>query len=280
MRFSMTSFMGSLIQMLFGLKKKVDRIQIRILFGLKKSTEYEYEYHSVWKYRPNTNTNIIRLEKITRIWIRILVFGLNHSNNIQIPNYSLTSAIREVHHDIINGVPHTNVIRLEEKSWLNTDTNIIRFENIDRIRIRILFGLKKSTEYKYEYYSVWKYRPNTNTNIIRLEKIDRIRIRILVFGLNYSNNIWIPNYFLTSGQDQLHSVIQFVLDKRKLCEDFEDHFYSINACWENRQSIWQSAPLFFQLWQAPFCRRYLQWCKSLVTLLDTLTASEHSHDPE
>ena len=91
------------------------------------------------------------------------------------------------HHDIIHGVPHTN---------------IIRFEKIDRIRIRILFGLKKSTEYEYEYYSVWKYRPNTNTNIIRLEKITRIRIRILVFGLNYSNNIWIPNYSLTSGPDR------------------------------------------------------------------------------
>ena len=49
------------------------------------------------------------------------------------------------------------------------NTNIIRFEKGDRIRIRILFGLKK--------------QPNTNTNIIRFEKIDRIRIRIL-FGLN------------------------------------------------------------------------------------------------
>ena len=82
------------------------------------------------------------------------------------------------------------------KFWQNTDTNIIRFKNIDRIRIQILFGLKKSTEYKYKYYSVWKYRPNTNTNIIRFEKITWIRI--LVFGLNYSNNIRIRNYSLTS----------------------------------------------------------------------------------
>ena len=161
-------------------------------------TEYEYEYYSVWKNRPNTNTNIIWLEKITRIRIQILVLGLNYSNNIQIPNYSLTSASHEVHHDIIHGVTHTNVIQFEEKSWPNTNTNIIRFENIDRIRIQILFGLKKSTEYEYEYYSVWKYRPNTNTNIIWFEKITRIRIRILVFGLNYSNNIRIPNYSLTS----------------------------------------------------------------------------------
>ena len=64
------------------------------------------------------NTNTIRFEKITRIkiQIQILVFGLNYSNNIQIPNYSLTSASHEVHHDIIHGVPHTNVIRFEEKS--------------------------------------------------------------------------------------------------------------------------------------------------------------------
>ena len=67
----------------------------------------------------------------------------------------------------------------------NTNTNIIR--------------LKKSPKYKYEYYSVWKYRPNMNTNIIQLEKITRIRIQKLVFGLNYSNNIWIPNYSLTSA---------------------------------------------------------------------------------
>ena len=66
--------------------------------------------------------------------------------------------------------------------WKNRqNTNIIQFEKIDWIRIRILFSLKKSTEYEYEYYSVWKNRLNLNTNIIWFEKIDRIRIRILVF---------------------------------------------------------------------------------------------------
>jgi len=67
----------------------------------------------------------------------------------------------------------------------NTNTNIIRVPKNDRIRIRILFGLKKSPEYEYEYYSVWKYQPNTNTNILVFEY--------------YSNNIQIPNYSLTSG---------------------------------------------------------------------------------
>ena len=81
-------------------------------------TEYEYEYYSVWKNHPNTNTNIIRFEKITWIRIRILFdlkksreyeyeyysvwkYQLNtntnilvfeyYSNNIRIPNYLLTS---------------------------------------------------------------------------------------------------------------------------------------------------------------------------------------------
>ena len=35
-------------------------------------TENEYEYYSVWKNHPNTNTNIIQFEKITRIRKRIL----------------------------------------------------------------------------------------------------------------------------------------------------------------------------------------------------------------
>ena len=60
----------------------------------------------------NTNTNIIRFEKITRIRIRI-IFGL--------------------------------------KNYPNTNTNNIRFEKITRIRIRIIFGFKKSPEYEYEY---------------------------------------------------------------------------------------------------------------------------------
>ena len=64
----------------------------------------------------------------------------------------------------------------------NTNTNIIRVPKNDRIRIRILFGLKKSPEYEYEYYSVWKNHPNTNTNIIRFENIDRIRIRIFWYS--------------------------------------------------------------------------------------------------
>ena len=65
--------------------------------------------------------------------------------------------------------------------WPNTNTNIIRLPKNYRIRIRILFGFPKMTEYEYEYYSASQKWPNTNTNIIRLPENDRIRIRIL-FG--------------------------------------------------------------------------------------------------
>ena len=53
-------------------------------------------------------------------------------------------------------------ILLGLKNHPNTNTNIIRFEKITRIRIWILFGLNNHL--------------NTNTNIIRFENIDRIRI--------------------------------------------------------------------------------------------------------
>ena len=61
-----------------------------------------------------------------------------------------------------------------------TNRNIICFKKITLIWI--LFGLKKSPEYEYEYYSVWKNHPNTNTNIIRFENIDRIWIRIFWYS--------------------------------------------------------------------------------------------------
>ena len=60
-------------QNMYSIQKKIPAV-----FGLRKSPEYEYEYYSIWKYRPNTNTNILVFEY--------------YSNNIRIPNYSLTSA--------------------------------------------------------------------------------------------------------------------------------------------------------------------------------------------
>ena len=64
----------------------------------------------------------------------------------------------------------------------NTNTNIIRSSENDRIRIRIIFGPPKMTEYEYEYYSVFQKWPNTNTNNIRSSENDRIRIRIICYS--------------------------------------------------------------------------------------------------
>ena len=63
----------------------------------------------------------------------------------------------------------------------NTNTNIIRSSENDRIRIRIIFNPQKMTEYEYKYYSVFQKWPNTNTNIIRSSKNDQIWIWI-IFG--------------------------------------------------------------------------------------------------
>ena len=61
---------------------KNDRIQIRILFGFPKLTEYEYEYYSDFQKWPNTNTNIIRLPKNDQIRIRILLDSLKIKKNL------------------------------------------------------------------------------------------------------------------------------------------------------------------------------------------------------
>ena len=100
-------------------------------------TEYEYEYYSAFQNDwiriqilfgfskwPNTNTNTIRIIKMTE--------------------YEYYS---------------------DYQKWLNTNTNTIRIFKSDRIRIRILFGLSKMTEYEYEHYSDFQKWPNTNLNI-------------------------------------------------------------------------------------------------------------------
>ena len=193
MGFIMTSFMGSLI---------------RILFGLKKLTEYEYEYYLAWKNHPNTNTNTSIIFKY-----RIICSPL------PVMRFIMTSFM---------GSLIRMLFGLKKK--------------VDRIQIRILFGLKILTEYEYEYYSVWKYRPNTNTNIILLEKITRIRIRILVFGLNYSNNIRIPKYSLISGLAQFGSWLNNTMRTwKKLCLQF----ISLSAFFINNCTVLQ----YFSVYQ-------------------------------
>ena len=58
--------------------------------------------------------------------------------------------------------------------WPNMNTNIIRFPKNDQIRIPILFGFPKMTQYEYEYYLATQKWPNTNMNIILLPNNDRI----------------------------------------------------------------------------------------------------------
>ena len=58
---------------------------------------------------------------------------------------------------------NTNIIWFEKKNRPNMNTNIDWFENIDQMQI--LFGLKISTEYKFEYYSLLENHLNTNTRI-------------------------------------------------------------------------------------------------------------------
>ena len=53
------------------------------------------------------------------------------------------------------------ILKLCMASLLNITIRL--FKN-DRIRIRILFGFSKMTEYEYEYYSAFPKWPNTNTN--------------------------------------------------------------------------------------------------------------------
>ena len=91
-------------------------------------TKYEYEYYSASQKGPNTNTNIIRLLKITEY------------------EYEYYSVSRK---------------------WPNTNTNIIRLPKKDRIRIRILFGFTKKDRIRILFgsqkYIAKKSKKNANS---------------------------------------------------------------------------------------------------------------------
>ena len=117
-----------------------DRKRIRILFGCSKMTDYEYELYSVvrftfndrFKYpniRSHTHThrsllNFTLVNYIVDFWSTFLVLFL----------FFFFGKIQ-----IVFG----------KKAPANTNTNTIRFEKITRIRIQMIFGLKKLPEYKY-----------------------------------------------------------------------------------------------------------------------------------
>ena len=64
-----------------------------------------------------------------------------------------------------------------------------------------------TTEYEYEYYSVFRKWPNTNANNIRSSKSDRIRIRIL-FGLPKMIRIIFGPPKITEYEYEYYSVYQ------------------------------------------------------------------------
>ena len=117
----------------------------------------------------------------------------NNANNAIIP-----ALIRVLWGDL------WKLITEKRQTWA-TGANFLNMDSIKKIPANI-FLLRKSLEYEYEYYSVLKDHLNTNMNTIQFEKITRIRIQTLVFGLNYSNSIQIPNYSLTSGPDNPETI--------------------------------------------------------------------------
>ena len=114
---------------------------------------------------PNTNTNIIRLPKNDRIWIRIL-FGFTKMTEYEYEYYSVS------------------------QKWPNTNTNIIRLSKKDQIQIRILFSFPKMTEYEY-YSDSQKYiaeKSQTNANSVGMQScMHAIQVNIWIHTVG--NNV-------------------------------------------------------------------------------------------
>ena len=93
----------------------------------------------------------------------------------------------------------------EKRQTKAISANFQNMDSIQTIPVNI-FVLRKSLQYEYEYYSVKKITQIRIWILFSLKKSTRIRIQTLVFGLNYSNSIQIPNYLLTSGPDNPETV--------------------------------------------------------------------------
>ena len=98
------------------------------------------------------------------------------------------------------------------QKWPNTNTNNIRLSKNERIRIRILFGLKK--------------HPNTNTNIIRHGNFYRIRIRIRIVPTPYTSESIIQ--FLEV--DLFLIVLNFNTHTQRKVRDHSRHQQSTQLC--------------------------------------------------
>ena len=148
---------------------------------MNQNNLFQSIYHDRWKimtwvwsrgehivfWWPNTNTNIIQFPKNDRIQIRIS-FGFPKMTKYKYEYNSVSQKMTEYEYYSVS------------QKWPNMNTNIIRFPKNDRIRIRILFGLPKMTEYEYEYFSATQKWLIANTNIILLPNNDRKQIS---FGL-------------------------------------------------------------------------------------------------
>ena len=115
-------------------------------------------------------------------------------------------------------------------------------------RIQKILGKKIPSKYEYEhkYYSIWENYPNTNN--ILVEKVTRIRIQMLAFGLNYLNDIWIPNYSVISDSHQIWSLQgvheRLATKKHSYCTHLNScalfYMKSMDACFSSPGSIFLS----------------------------------------
>ena len=101
--------------------EKITWIRIWIIFGLKKIDRIQIQ-------------NTIQFERITQIQIRILVFGLNYSNNIRILNHLLTSVTIRIshHHYHLYHCHHKRIGKL-------SNFNIIFFLSAINLHIYLLY---------------------------------------------------------------------------------------------------------------------------------------------
>ena len=135
------------------------RIQIRILFGFPKMTEYKYEYYLAFQKWLDTNTNIIQLSTNDRIRIsfgfrkKFIIWSLKahfkiHSgeklNKCEHCEYAVLHAYHSRVHLKVN--THCHFVTFDISWHLTFHAKYIYYSEKNRIRIR--FGLRKSPEYE------------------------------------------------------------------------------------------------------------------------------------
>ena len=128
----------------------------------------EYEYYSVSEICPNTNT--IRVQKSGRMRIRIYECHFSPNTNtkyrISIQKQLKSNKYQNLEqwklhvYCLFCAFKYNRKFKTFDLCWItyysvfklqpNTNTNTIRVWEIMQIRIRIVFGFEKSSEYEYE----------------------------------------------------------------------------------------------------------------------------------